>query len=178
LRKQTQAAQNPCEAAQRPAPVGTIKTGPKKSLLEALKEKAGSNYDIEEVKEAMPLTEESLRAFWDAYIVQLEQQLKHSAVGTFRIASLEIESDIHFTVRVSAVTAQKFIESEKMVLIDQLQTQFNNRAINFTILVEEGEREDVPLHMRLNSKQKFERIAEQYPLVRELRDKLRLEIDY
>jgi DNA polymerase-3 subunit gamma/tau len=36
----------------------------------------------------------------------------------------------------------------------------------------------VPLHMRLNSKQKFERIAEQYPLVRELRDKLRLEIDY
>lgn len=164
--------------AQTPAPIGTIKTGPKKSLLEALKEKAGSNYDIEEVKEAMPLTEESLRAFWDAYIVQLEQQLKHSAVGTFRIASLEIESDIHFTVRVSAVTAQKFIESEKMVLIDQLQTQFNNRAINFTILVEEGEREDVPLHMRLNSKQKFERIAEQYPLVRELRDKLRLEIDY
>lgn len=161
-----------------PAPVGTIKTGPKKSLLEALKEKAGSNYQIEEVKEAMPLTEESLRAFWDAYIVQLEQQLKHSAVGTFRIASLEIESDIHFTVRVSAVTAQKFIESEKMVLIDQLQTQFNNRAINFTILVEEGEKEDVPLHMRLNSKQKFERIAEQYPLVRELRDKLRLEIDY
>ncbi len=168
----------PVRGSAAPAPVGTIKTGPKKSLLEALKEKAGSNYDIEEVKEAMPLTEESLRAFWDAYIVQLEQQLKHSAVGTFRIASLEIESDIHFTVRVSAVTAQKFIESEKMVLIDQLQTQFNNRAINFTILVEEGEREDVPLHMRLNSKQKFERIAEQYPLVRELRDKLRLEIDY
>ncbi|MBT9485327.1 DNA polymerase III subunit gamma/tau [Sediminibacterium sp.] len=165
-------------AASGTAPVGTIKTGPKKSLLEALKEKAGSNYQIEEVKEAMPLTEESLRTFWDAYIVQLEQQLKHSAVGTFRIASLEIESDIHFTVRVSAVTAQKFIESEKMVLIDQLQTQFNNRAINFTILVEEGEKEDVPLHMRLNSKQKFERIAEQYPLVRELRDKLRLEIDY
>jgi len=165
-------------AAPTAAPVGTIKTGPKKSLLEALKEKAGSNYQIEEVKEAMPLTHESLRAFWDAYIVQLEQQLKHSAVGTFRIASLEIESDIHFTVRVSAVTAQKFIESEKMVLLDQLQTQFNNRAINFTILVEEGEKEDVPLHMRLNSKQKFERIAEQYPLVRELRDKLRLEIDY
>lgn len=166
---------NPVAAA---APTGTIKTGPKKSLLDALKEKAGNSYQIEEVKEAKPLTEESLRAFWDAYIIQLEQQLKHSAVGTFKIASLEIDNDIHFTVRVSAVTAQKFIESEKMVLIDQLQTQFNNRAINFTILVEEGEKEDVPLHMRLNSKQKFERIAEQYPLVKELRDKLRLEIDY
>ena len=164
--------------AQSPAPVGTIKTGPKKSLLEALKEKAGSNYQIEEVKEAMPLTEEGLRSFWDAYILQLEKQLKHSAVGTFKIASLEIDSDIHFTVRVSAVTAQKFVESEKTVLLDQLQTQFNNRAISFTVLVEEGEKEDVPLYMRLNSKQKFERIAEQYPLVKELRDKLRLEIDY
>jgi DNA polymerase-3 subunit gamma/tau len=164
--------------AQSPAPVGTIKTGPKKSLLEALKEKAGSNYQIEEVKEAMPLTEEGLRSFWDAYILQLEKQLKHSAVGTFKIASLEIDSDIHFTVRVSAVTAQKFVESEKTVLLDQLQTQFNNRAISFTVLVEEGEKEDVPLYMRLNSKQKFERIAEQYPLLRELKDKLRLEIDY
>lgn len=159
-------------------PQGTLKSGPKKSLLEALKEKAGAAYQIEEVKEAQPLTEETLRAFWESYIKQLEQQLKHSAVGTFKIASLEIDNDIHFTVRVSAVTAQKFIESEKMVLLEQLHNQFNNRAINFTILVEEGEREDVPLHMRLNSKQRFERIAEQYPLVKELRDRLKLEIDY
>ena len=159
-------------------PPGTLKTGPKKSLLEALKEKAGAAYQIEEVKEAQPLTEETLRSFWESYIKQLEQQLKHSAVGTFKIASLEIDNDIHFTVRVSAVTAQKFIESEKMVLLEQLHNQFNNRAINFTILVEEGEKEDVPLYMRLNSKQRFERIAEQYPLVKELRDRLKLEIDY
>lgn len=159
-------------------PPGTLKTGPKKSLLEALKEKAGAAYEIEEVKEAKPLTEETLRSFWESYIKQLEHQLKHSAVGTFKIASLEIDNDIHFTVRVSAVTAQKFIESEKLVLLEQLHAQFNNRAINFTILVEEGEKEDVPLHMRLNSKQRFERIAEQYPLVKELRDRLKLEIDY
>src|SRR5574343_19621 len=161
-----------------PPPPGTLKSGPKKSLLEALKEKAGAAYQIEEVKEAQPLTEETLRAFWESYIKQMKQQLKHSAVGTFKIASLEIDNDIHFTVRVSAVTAQKFIESEKMVLLEQLHAQFNNRAINFTILVEEGEKEDVPLYMRLNSKQRFERIAEQYPLVKELRDRLKLEIDY
>ncbi|WP_173399624.1 hypothetical protein [Sediminibacterium sp. C3] len=173
------AGNKPQAPAQEVAPApGTLKSGPKKSLLEALKEKAGAAYQIEEVKEAQPLTEETLRAFWDSYIKQLEQQLKHSAVGTFKIASLEIDNDIHFTVRVSAVTAQKFIESEKMVLLEQLHARFNNRAINFTILVEEGEKEDVPLYMRLNSKQRFERIAEQYPLVKELRDRLKLEIDY
>ncbi len=148
------------------------------SLLDALREKAGNKYAIEEVKEAETLTLEKLQQFWNAYAIQLEQQLKHSAAGTFKIAGLEIDSEIHFTVSVSAITAQKFIEQEKMVLLDQLHQQFNNRALGFTILVDAGEKEDIPLHMRLNSKQKFERISEQYPLVRELKEKLRLEIDY
>jgi DNA polymerase-3 subunit gamma/tau len=63
-------------------------------------------------------------------------------------------------------------------LLEQLHKTFNNRAINFTVLVAASEKEDVPLHLRLNSKQKYERIAEQYPLLRELKEKLKLEIDY
>ncbi|HJV20276.1 MAG TPA: DNA polymerase III subunit gamma/tau [Sediminibacterium sp.] len=153
-------------------------TGGKKNLLEALREKAGSAYDIQEVKEAEVLEIDKLQKFWDEYTTVLEKQLKHSAAGTFKIASLEIESDIHFTVSVSAVTAQKFVEQEKLELLEQIHKLFNNRAINFTVLVAAGEREDVPLHMKLNSKQKYERIAEQFPLLRELKEKLRLEIDY
>ncbi|MCA6447868.1 MAG: hypothetical protein IM562_11965, partial [Chitinophagaceae bacterium] len=56
--------------------------------------------------------------------------------------------------------------------------EFNNRSIGFTVLVAATEQTDVPMHLRLNSKQKFDRIAEQYPLVKDLKDKLRLEIDY
>lgn len=153
-------------------------TGGKKNLLEALREKAGSAYDIQEVKEAEVLEIDKLQKFWDEYTTVLEKQLKHSAAGTFKIASLEIESDIHFTVSVSAVTAQKFVEQEKLELLEQIHKLFNNRAISFTVLVAAGEREDVPLHMKLNSKQKYERIAEQFPLLRELKEKLRLEIDY
>ena len=32
--------------------------------------------------------------------------------------------------------------------------------------------------MRINSKQKFERISEKYQLIKELKEKLKLEIDY
>ena len=152
--------------------------GVKKSLLDALREKAGAQYDIQEVKEAEVLQLDKLQAFWDGYTAQLEKQLKHSAAGTFKIAGLEIESDIHFTVTVSALTAQRFVEHEKLELLEQLHKTFNNRAINFTVLVAASEKEDVPLHLRLNSKQKYERIAEQYPLLRELKEKLKLEIDY
>ncbi|MCA6438488.1 MAG: DNA polymerase III subunit gamma/tau [Sediminibacterium sp.] len=160
----------------KPIPVST--NGSKKSLLDVLKERAGERYAIQEVKEAEPLTKERLMQFWEKFGESLLAQQKHSAAGTFKIAALEIDNDIHFTVTVSAITAQKFIEQEKMTLLDQLQTEFNNRSIGFTVLVAATEQTDVPMHLRLNSKQKFDRIAEQYPLVKDLKDKLRLEIDY
>lgn len=159
-------------------PVTTTTGGPKKSLLDALREKVGDQYAIEEVKEAEVLNLEKLMRCWNEYTQKLEQQQKHSSVGTFKIAQLQIEDDIHFSVTVPALTAQKFVEQERMMLIDYLHTAFNNRAITFNILVEATEREDVPIHLKLNSKQRFERIAEQYPLVKELRDRLKLEIDY
>ena len=64
------------------------------------------------------------------------------------------------------------------MLCDFIQQSFNNRSINFKILVEAGEQEEIPLHLTLNSRQKFERIAEKYPLVRELKNRLNFDIDY
>jgi DNA polymerase-3 subunit gamma/tau len=160
------------------APAAPQATGPKKNLLTALREKYGDQYAIEEVKEAESLNMEKLRACWDAYGSTLEAQQKHSASGTFKMAVLEIENDIHFTVRVPGLTAQKFVEQERMMLIDQIFATFNNRSIKFSVIVDATEKEDVPIHMRLNSKQKFERISEQYPLLKELKEKLKLEIDY
>lgn len=177
----------PVKPAPLPAQVKTVSqpmasssgsNGPKKSLLDALREKVGDQYAIEEVKEAEVLNIDKLIQCWNEYAVKLEQQQKHSSAGTFKMAGLQIEDDIHFTVSVPALTAQKFVEQERMMLIDFIQTAFNNRAIVFNIIVDATEKEEVPVHMRLNSKQKFERIAEQYPLVKELRDRLKLEIDY
>ena len=152
--------------------------GVKKNLLDTLRERYGEKYEIEEVKDAELLTIDRLQKCWNAYSIQLEKQLKHSSAGTFKSARLSIENDIRFTVTVSALTSQKFVEQEKMMLLDYLHKEFNNRSIVFEILVEAGEREDIPAHMRLNSKQKFEHIAEQFPLVRELKERLKLEIDY
>jgi DNA polymerase III subunit gamma/tau len=176
----TTVAANPTPIKQ---PVATpkpnlISTGNKKGLLDALREKYGDQYAIEEVKEAEVLKMEKLQSCWDSYTKVLEQQLKHSSAGTFKIAKLAIEDDIHFTVTISSLTSQKFVEQERMMLIDHLQKAFNNRTIAFTVLVDAGEMEEVPAHLRMNSRQKYERIAEQYPLVKALKEKLKLEIDY
>jgi len=153
-------------------------TGGKKSLLAVLQQKYGNDYSIEEVKDAISLNMETLQQCWNDYAVQMEKELKHSVAGTFKIATLQIEDPTHFTITVPALTAQKFVEHERMRLMETIWERFQNRAIQFSILVDAGEKEDVPLHLKLNSKQKFEHIAKQYPLVQELKERLNLEVNF
>jgi DNA polymerase-3 subunit gamma/tau len=151
-------------------------TGAKKNLLEVLQQKYGKEYDIEEVKESLPLEMSLLKKCWDEYAIYLETNAKHASSGTFKIAQLSIIDDIHFTVTVGALTAQRFVEQERMNFLEKIWDLFHNRAIQFDILVEASDQEDVPLHMRLNSKQKYDRIAEQFPLVKELKNRCNLEV--
>ncbi len=155
---------------------GGIKS--KKSLLEALREKYGDQYRIEEVREAVPLNMEKLQQCWMEYADKMESQQKHSAANTFRSARLSIESDVRFIVTVFALTQQRFVEQEKMMVTDMVQQAFNNRGITMQIVIEETEQEAVPAHVVLNSRQRFDKIAEQYPWVKELKDRLKMELDY
>jgi DNA polymerase-3 subunit gamma/tau len=152
--------------------------GGKKSLLAVLQQKYGNDYNIEEVKDAISLNMETLQQCWNDYAQKMEKDLKHSVAGTFRIATLEIEDPTHFTITVPALTAQKFVEQERMSLMETIWERFQNRAIQFSILVDAGEKEDVPLHLKLNSKQKFDHIAKQYPLVQQLKERLNLEVNF
>ena len=152
--------------------------GSNKNLLAVLQNKYGEKYKIEEVIDSVPLTIEDLKKCWDDFTLTLETALKHSAASTFKLAQLDIENETHFTITVPALTAQKFVEQERMNVLERVWEHFHNRAIQFSILVAASEKEDVPLHLSLNSKQKYERIAAMYPLVQELKTRLNLEIYY
>lgn len=162
------------------APTNTTATekGSNKNLLAVLQNKYGEKYKIEEVIDSIALNMDDLKKCWDDFTLTLETALKHSAASTFKLAQLDIENETHFTITVPALTAQKFVEQERMNVLERVWEHFHNRAIQFSILVATSEKEDVPLHLSLNSKQKYERIAAMYPLVQELKTKLNLEIYY
>jgi DNA polymerase-3 subunit gamma/tau len=183
--KTTQAAEPITAAAQLSKEENSVPTnktptekGSNKNLLAVLQNKYGEKYKIEEVIDSVPLTMEDLRKCWDDFTFTLETALKHSAASTFKLAQLDIENETHFTITVPALTAQKFVEQERMNVLEKVWEHFHNRAIQFSILVAASEKEDVPLHLSLNSKQKYERIAAMYPLVQELKTRLNLEIYY
>ena len=174
----TAAAQLSKEENSVPTNTTPTEKGSNKNLLAVLQNKYGEKYKIEEVIDSIPLTMEDLKKCWDDFTLALETALKHSAASTFKLAQLDIENETHFTITVPALTAQKFVEQERMNVLEKVWEHFHNRAIQFSILVAASEKEDVPLHLSLNSKQKYERIAAMYPLVQELKTRLNLEIYY
>jgi DNA polymerase-3 subunit gamma/tau len=150
----------------------------KKSLLQSLRDKHIANKTSEDVKEAVPVTEENLKEHWKCFTEKLKQQLKHSVVTVFNNAQLQVVNEQHFSVVVSASLEQKFIEQEKLPLLEYLKSCFQNRNIGFTIHINEQPKEIVISEATLTTREKYQRLIEQYPMIKELKDRLKLELDY
>ncbi len=120
---------------------------------------------------------EPLIRAWQQYADSLREN-RNPAVQSLELASLRIIDAQTFEVSTNNNLEQRFIEQEKRGISDHLQQVFANKAISFTVVVEERARPEEPTERPLNKREQFMKIADQYPLVRELKDRLRLELDY
>jgi DNA polymerase III subunit gamma/tau len=124
-----------------------------------------------------PLELEELQKAWVEYIIKLKEA-KNPAAQPFELAVLRIKDDNSFEAVTANNIEQKFIEQDRNKLFAFLQDRLQNRLLQFNVTIEE-KAEDRPLiEIPLNSKEQFQKIVEQYPLVKELKDRLRLELDY
>ena len=126
---------------------------------------------------AIPLSAEMLGKTWSDYTIQL-REAKNPAVQSFDLAELRIKDDGSFDIVTPNNLQLKFIEQERGRLSEYMQQQFNNRALTFTLIIEEKMDLSQKVEIPLSTKEQFQKIVELYPLVKDLRDKLRLELDY
>lgn len=171
-------------AAAQPGP--TSQTAAPNTATEATKTKLGGLQGIrqqyvgkvaESAGDPIPLNDEKLRKSWIAFAEQLKEQ-RNPANQSFYMANLVIRDNQNFEVLTNNNLEQKFIEQERRVLSEYLQTIFNNRLLRFTINVDENAVIDLnPVDKPLTTRDQFIKIIEQYPLVKELKDKLRMELD-
>ena len=118
-----------------------------------------------------------LRTAWDRYTEKLRQE-HNPAAQPFSAAHLRIVDDSSFEVITHNNIEQKFIEQERNVLFQFLQQALKTRGLKFTVLVEESAVPLQPDESMLSSKEQFQELVKQYPLVQELKERLRLELDY
>ncbi|MFT3933251.1 MAG: DNA polymerase III subunit gamma/tau [Chitinophagaceae bacterium] len=124
-----------------------------------------------------PLTEAALQQAWNDFTIYLKEN-KNPAVPSFELAVLRIRDEGSFEIITPNNLQLKFIESERVKLSEYLQQQFNNRLLTFFILIEETLDVSQNVDMPLSTREQYNRIVAEYPLVKELKDKLRLDLDY
>ena len=128
--------------------------------------------------QSKPLEMETLHQAWQQYADYLREN-RNPAVQSLELATLRIIDANNFEAITSNNLEQKFIEQEKRGLSDHLQKAFANKTVSFSVLVEErAQVDEEPTERPLNKREQFIQIIEQYPLVKELKDRLRLELDY
>jgi DNA polymerase-3 subunit gamma/tau len=159
----------------------TVATGPagvaSSGSLSKIRQQFSSRLQDNEANKIKDLLPEPLQKAWDEYAQKLREN-KNPAFQPFDRARLRIENQHYFEVITNNNLEQKFIEQEKRNLSDWLQKVFSNKALSFGISVQENTDTEEPAEKQLNKREQFLRIVEQYPLVKELKDRLKLELDY
>ena len=151
---------------------GVSKIGALDKIRKEVANRHNANANI--VKE---LSEEEIYITWGQYIEKLKKKNNPSAVSNFKTAILKVADPNCIEIITESKIHQSFIENERAALIEHLQNHFNNRKLSYkVVVVETGEKKPVEEH--LSSKQQYLKMIEQYPLVKELKDKLRMELDY
>jgi DNA polymerase-3 subunit gamma/tau len=176
--KEAKEAFKPVDAIETAPPLNPPKPKSKTRLtsLEAIRQKIGNgNGDQKAVDK--PLTGERLRAAWDKFIVGLKEA-KNPAWQSFEVAQLQIRDANIFEAVVSNNINQKFLELERNKTSDFLKQELENSQLQFLIVLVEGVQEEIVIEVPLSSKEQYQKIIEQYPLVKELRERLRMELDF
>lgn len=125
-----------------------------------------------------PLNIETLQTAWNAFVEKLSERKNHSAVTNFKMAELRVVDENSFDIVTHSNMHQKFIEAERSDLIHFMQQYFNNRFLKYQLVIEEKETHTEPAEPTLNTKQQFQILATQYPMIKELKDRLKLDLDF
>ena len=144
------------------------------SLARIRQKVSEQNKNSIEVKE---LTEEELYVAWGAFIEKLIEKKNHSAVTNFKMATLNVIDNNTIEIVTGNNIQQKFIEQERAGLVEHLQSHFCNRQLVYTVIIIENEHNEQPVEKALTTKEQYFKIIEEYPLVKELKDRLKLTLD-
>lgn len=156
---------------------GNGRSKSKLGSLEALRQKIKDENCSEEEIIDHPLEISKLEKAWRDFIQQLKEN-KNPAWTSFEVARLSIKDRSSFEAIVSNNIHQKFLEFERNKVSAFLQKELCNRQLQFAITLVEGQKENAAAGVPLSSREQYQKIIEQYPLVKELKDRLGLELDY
>jgi len=156
--------------------IKSASTSPKLSALSKIREQFKQTSGIEWVEEKQ-LEETSLQEAWKLYTQQLKEA-RNPAAQPFDSASLRIIEASTFEVVTANNIEQRFIEQERNKLYAFLQERLSNKSLQFSVVADEQKGAALSTEGILSSKERYQEMVKRYPLIQELKERLKLDLDY
>jgi DNA polymerase III subunit gamma/tau len=160
------------QAANPQIPVST-----KLSALAKIRNQYKSNGDNGNGNTSHPIQLEELQKAWQEYVQQL-REAKNPALPSFDMALLRVKDENSFEAVTGNNIEKQFIEQDRNRLFSFLKERLKNRLLQFNVIIEEKAENRPVIEPTLTSKEQYLKMTEEYPLVKELRERLKLDLDY
>ncbi|SHK91656.1 DNA polymerase III, tau subunit [Chitinophaga jiangningensis] len=162
--------------AQQAAPAAATST--KLTGLAAMKEAMAARQQSTVVEAAKPLTAGALEVYWEEFIDRYRQANKMTVVSNLALAVLKILNPDEIGIVSRNIVQFRFMEEEKLVISEFFKQKFNNSTLILTLQLDESQQVQDIGPAPLSSREQFQQLTEKYPLVKELKDRLNMELDF
>lgn len=125
------------------------------------------------------LNTEKLQEAWNIYVEKLAANNQVTSHSNLKQAKLSIIDDLNFEVEAETKIQLQFIEGERLGMTLHLQEFFNNNQIQYKVVLDPAaEQEDAPTEQVMSKKDQYLKMIELYPVIKNMRDQLNLDLDY
>lgn len=162
------------------APAKPAPTAPAGKLtgLAAMKEALAARQQQAVVQESIPMTHGALHVYWEEFIHTFRQANKMTVVSNLQLAAVNLLGREEIGIVSRNIVQFRFMEEEKLAISDFFKRKFNNPSIILTLQLDESQQAQDTGPAPLSSREQFQLMAEKYPLIKELKDKLNMELDF
>ena len=125
------------------------------------------------------LSDEKLNEAWGIYLEKLAANNQVTSHSNLKQAKLSIQDETNFEVKAESKIQQQFIEGERLGMTLHLQEFFNNNKIQYIVVLDvSAENTEIPAEQLMSRKDQYLKMVEMYPIIKNMRDQLNLDLDY
>ncbi len=143
-----------------------------------MKEALAAKQQQTPVKEVIAITQGALAVYWEEFIDIFRQANKMTVVSNLQLAVVNLLAKEEIGIVSRNIVQFRFMEEEKLAISDFFKRKFNNPAIVLTLQLDESQQTQDIGPAPLSSREQFQLMTEKYPLIKELKDKLNMELDF
>ncbi len=128
---------------------------------------------------AHTLESEKLQEAWNIYLERLAANNQVTSHSNLKQAKLRVIDDLNFEVEADSKIQLQFIEGERLGMTLHIQEFFNNHQIQYKVILDPAAENQEPLTEQvLSRKDQYLKMVELYPIIKNMRDQLNLDLDY